>query len=222
MDNPVQIIVAAFSTPEAAGETMDDLKQGRKEGLIGILDAAVVVKDADGKLKVTDAKRRGRKGLITGGLVGGVIGLLVAPPVAAVAVTGGAIGTLIGKLQGAPLKAEMKNIASALPPNSSAIVAVIEHTWVSQLKMALMGAGAQLVEDAIKADIAAQLNAGGNVVYTAGIGELGSGIARVASNEDSLKVTGGLMGDSGILVNSVEITDEPLEADEPTADTTVS
>lgn len=215
MDNPVQIIVAAFSTPEAAGAVMDDLKEGRKAGLVGILDAAVVVKDADGKLKVTDAKRRGRKGLVTGGLIGGVIGLLVAPPVAAVAATGGVIGTLIGRLQSAPLKAEMKNIGSALPPNSSAIVAVIEHTWVSQLKTALVSAGAQLVEDAIKADIAEQLNAGGNVLYTAGVSELGSGFARVASSADSTEMTGGLIGESGILVNSVEITHEPVEEAEP-------
>lgn len=100
---PVQVIVAAFATPDRAGQLMADLKAGRKEGLIGIVDAAVVVKDADGKLKVTDAKRRSTKGFVTGGLIGGVIGLL-AGPVGWAALGGGAIGALIGKLRGAPLR----------------------------------------------------------------------------------------------------------------------
>ncbi|HAJ35209.1 MAG TPA: hypothetical protein DCL15_05905, partial [Chloroflexi bacterium] len=62
-DAPVEVIVAAFNDPNHAAEVMAELKQGKKEGLIGIIDAAVVVKDAEGKLKVKDAKRRSRKGL---------------------------------------------------------------------------------------------------------------------------------------------------------------
>ncbi|WP_231510484.1 hypothetical protein [Fischerella sp. PCC 9605] len=45
-NNPVQVIVAAFNTPDGAGKVMADLKQGKRAGLIGIQDAAVVVKDA--------------------------------------------------------------------------------------------------------------------------------------------------------------------------------
>ena len=59
---------------------MDDLKQGKKAGLIGIKDAAVVVKDEKGKLKITDTKKRKAKGFVTGGVVGGVIGLIAHPP----------------------------------------------------------------------------------------------------------------------------------------------
>ncbi|WP_206070517.1 hypothetical protein [Nodosilinea sp. P-1105] len=87
-DRPIQVIVAAFNNPDAATTVMADLKQGKKAGLIGIIDAAVVAKDADGKLKITDAKRRTRRGLVTGGVVGGLIGLIVAPPVATIAAGG--------------------------------------------------------------------------------------------------------------------------------------
>ncbi len=45
-DNPVQVVIAAFNSPDGAGEYMDALRQGKKEGLIGIIDAAVVVKNA--------------------------------------------------------------------------------------------------------------------------------------------------------------------------------
>lgn len=205
--DPVQLIVAAFNSPDRAGEVMAELKEGKKEGLIGIIDAAVVVKDADGKLHVTDAKRRSTRGFVTGGVVGGVVGLL-AGPVGWVALGGGAIGALVGKMRGAPLKAEMRDIGSALTPNSSAIVAVIEHTWVTKLEEALAAEGAYLVREALKADIAEQLNADGNVLYTAVASDTGDGIARVADSPEGTTVTGLVAGEDGALLVDAEFTDE--------------
>jgi uncharacterized membrane protein len=210
-NSPVEFIVAAFSSPERAGQVMADLKEGKKEGLIGIVDAAVVVKSADGKLKITDSKRHSTRGFITGGVIGGVLGLLITAPIAAVAVPvgavalgGGALGGLIGKLRGTSLKAEMKNIGSALTPNSSAIVAIIEHTWVSRLEAVLAAEGAKIVEDAIAADIAEQLNAGGNVLYTA---STGAGVARLAETRKGTRTS-----DAGVFVTDCQITDEePVE-----------
>lgn len=190
---------------------MNDLKQGKKAGLIGIQDAAVVVKNEKGKLKITDAKQRKAKGFVTGGLIGGVIGLIAAPPAAAVAAGGGLIGFLTGKLKGAALKSEMKELGSALTPNSSAIVAVIEHSWVSQLEEVMAAAGAQLIREAIKADIAEQLNAGGNVLYTAGDSALGSGAARVTATATEVQVSGIFMNEDGILIDEAIITTESAE-----------
>ena len=207
--DPVQLIVAAFNSPDRAGEVMAELKEGKKEGLIGIIDAAVVVKDGDGNLDVTDAKRRSTRGFVTGGVVGGLVGLL-AGPVGWVALGGGAIGALAGKMRGAPLKAEMQDIGSALTPNSSAIVAVIEHTWVTELEEALAAEGAYLVREALKADIAEQLNADGNVLYTAVSGDAGGGIARVADSPEGTTVTGLVAGEDGVLLVDAEFTNEEL------------
>jgi uncharacterized membrane protein len=213
--DPLQLIVAAFNSPDRAGEVMAELKEGKKEGLIGIIDAAVVVKDADGKLKVTDAKRRSTRGFITGGVIGGLVGLL-AGPVGWVALGGGAIGALAGKMKGAPLKAEMQDIGSALTPNSSAIVAIIEHTWVTKLEEAMAAEGAYLVREALKADIAEQLNADGNVLYTAIAGETGAGMARVTESPEGTTVTGLTADEEGVLLIAAEFTDEE-PTDEPAA-----
>jgi len=211
---PVQVVVAAFNTPDKAGQVMADLKSGKKAGYIGILDAAVVVKGADGKLKITDSKRRSTKGFITGGVIGGLIGLL-AGPVGWAALGGGAIGALIGKIRGAPLKSELTDIGSALTVNSSAIVAIIEHTWVPQLEAALVAEGAKVAKDALKADIAEQLNAGGNVLYTAGGDDMASGAARIAEGSDGTRVTGGVVSDSGALITDAVIThEEPADAND--------
>jgi uncharacterized membrane protein len=213
-DNPVQVIVAAFNTPDGAGKVMSDLKQGKKAGLISIQDAAVVVKDTNGKVKITDAKHRTAKGLITGGILGGLVGLLAAPSVAAVAAGGGAIGALIGKLKNAPLKAEMKEIGSALPPNTSAIVAAIEHNQEAQLEAletALADEAERVVRDSLKADIAEQLSAGGNVLYTAGGGSMASGVGRVAQTPEGTQVSGIIASEDGVFVEDAQITNEPLE-----------
>ena len=209
-DAPVQIIVAAFNDPNRAAEIMGELKQGKKEGLIGIIDAAVVVKDAEGKLKVKDAKRRSTKGLITGGVVGGVLGLL-AGPVGLLAVGGGAIGALAGKVSGGALKAEMKDIGEALTPNSSAIVAIIEHTWVARMEEMLAAEGARVVMDSLKADIADQLNAGGNVLYTAAGGPNAAGVARVAASAEGAQVSGMIADEDGVFIGHAQITAEAVE-----------
>lgn len=209
-ENPIQLVVAAFNSPTKAGELMAELKAGKKAGLVGIIDAAVVVKDAQGKLKITDSKRRSTKGFITGGVIGGAVGLL-AGPVGWAALGAGAVGALVGKMRGAPLKADMQGLGEALTPNSSAIVALIEHTWVSQLEAELAAEGAKIVRDELKADIANQLNAGGNVLYTAVAGRDADGIARVAETKDSLQVTGLVADDDGVYITDAVITEEAPE-----------
>lgn len=208
---PIQIIVAAFNTPDGASKAMTDLKEGKKDGLIGIIDAAVVVKNADGKLKIKDAKHRSTKGLITGGLIGGVLGVL-AGPVGLLALGGGAIGVLAGKIKGSDLKTEMKDIGSALTPNSSAIVATIEHKWVEQMEAQLAAEGAQVVRDSIKQDIADQLKAGGNVLYTVGGSADAAGAARIAETKDGVEINAIRSDEDGVFITDAQITEEQPEA----------
>jgi len=105
----------------------------------------------------------------------------------------------------------MADIGSALVPNSSAIVAIIEHTWVSQLEEALAAEGARIVQDALKADIAEQLNAGGNVLYTAGAGA----VARIAETAEGTQVSGMIVGDDGVLIADAQFTNEQPDDEEP-------
>ena len=211
---PVQVIVAAFSDQNSARAMMDDLKQGRKAGLIGIIDAAVVIKDENGKLKVIDAKRRSRRtrGLITGGVVGGLVGLL-AGPVGWAALGGSAVGMLAGRLAGLPTRRAMESIGEALTPGSSAIVAVIEHRWISQIEDALIEAGASVLRAAIAEDIRAQLEAGGSVLYTLGAGEAAEGAVRVAEGPEGVRVSGVIATDEGIFIGDAQFTDEEPEAE---------
>jgi len=79
-DVPVQFIVAAFQDADGASAALRQLKEARKEGLIKIENAAVITKDAEGKLRIKEtADMGGGKGAAIGGVVGGVIGLLAGP-----------------------------------------------------------------------------------------------------------------------------------------------
>lgn len=213
---PVQVIVAAFATPDGAGNVMAALTQAKKEWLIGIQDMAIVVKDADGKLKITNSKHRSTRGFITGGVIGALIGLL-AGPVGLVALAGGAIGALAGKLRGAPLKAEMLDLGTALVPNSSAIVALIEHIWVAEMEAALAAEGARVVHDELKADIAAQLNAGGNVVYSAVESDNGAAVTRTAGSADKASAGAVVATADAVLVENATLTSEKLPEPQTTA-----
>jgi uncharacterized membrane protein len=212
-ETPVQVIVAAYPTPDGAARRMAELQEARKEGLVGIIDMAVIVKDGEGKLKITNSRRRSTRGLVTGGVVGGLVGLL-AGPVGWVALGGGAIGALAGKVRGAPLKQELQDLGESLTPNSSAIVAVVEHTWVTDLQRQLAAEDAKVVHDEIKADIAAQLEAGGSVLYTAVGTGAGGGVARVTEKGGQTSATVIAADDDGVYIEQATLTDE-----EPTTET---
>jgi uncharacterized membrane protein len=203
------VIIAAFSDPDRAGAAMDEIKAAKSEGLIGIIDMAIVVKDSEGKLKITNAKHRGTRGFITGGVVGGLVGLL-AGPVGWAALGGGAIGALAGKARGAPMKAEITEIGEQLVPNASAIVAVIEHSWVADLQRELAARGARVVQDELNADIAEQLQAGGNVLYSTVASDAGAAGVRATSLGGTSEATAVVSTDDAVLIEHATLTDEQL------------
>jgi uncharacterized membrane protein len=211
MSAPVQLIVAAFAAADEAGRLLEDLKLGRRAGLIGIIDAASVVKDEDGKLKITNAKHRGRRGFFTGGAIGGTLALLAGPLGWATAAGGGLLGAVVGKVRNVPFMANVEDLATSLTPGSSMLVAVVEHRWVQMLEDLVAGLGAQVLREELKADIAEQLDAGGNVAFTFGASDDGLAGGRVAEHADgSAEVTGFLATEDGILLTAAELTSEEL------------
>src|SRR5258708_859139 len=79
-DIPVQVIVAAFNDLNGASQALKSLKEAKKERLIEIEDAAVLTKDADGKVKIKEtADMRAGKGATIGAIAGRVVCLLAGP-----------------------------------------------------------------------------------------------------------------------------------------------
>ena len=200
-DVPVQVVVAAFQEESAAKEALKALKQLKKEKLIGIQNAAVLRKDEKGKIHIKEtADMGGGKGSVIGGVAGAAIGLIAGPALVVPAAVGALVGGLTAKLRDSGFSNKrLETVAEGLQPGTSAIIAVVEHKWVEQVEAAIAEASADLVTANLQADIAAQLEAGHDVAYTALASQEGLAVARTAGGEE------------GVESESVVITEEAIE-----------
>jgi uncharacterized membrane protein len=182
-DAPVQLIVAAFQDENGADAALAQLKEAKKEKLVAIKDAAVLRKDAQGKLHVNEVgDMTGTRGAGIGGVVGAALGIVTGGATLALVGIGAVAGGLAAKLRDSGFNDKnLRELGESLKPGSSAIITVIEHTWVAELEQELQKAGAKVLKEAVAADIAAQLEAGRNVGYTAIATDEGAAAARVVS-----------------------------------------
>jgi uncharacterized membrane protein len=217
---PVELIVAAFQDEKSAAEALKVLKQARREKLIDIQNAAVLRKDAKGKLHIQEtADMGGGKGATLGGIAGAAIGLIAGPALLVPAAVGALVGGLAAKLRDSGFSNErLQTLGENLQPGSSAIVAVVEHRWVAEVEQAMAEAGADAVTAALGADIAAQLEAGHEVAYTAISSEEGFSAARLAGGEDSVEGGKIVVDDSGVYGGRFFATEEGFVVEELAAD----
>ncbi len=143
---------------------------------------------------------------------GAVVGVL-AGPVGWAALGGAVIGGLAAKLHDGGFKDErLKKLGEGLGPGNSAIVAVVEHTWVRDVEKQMAEAGADVVTEQISADIAAQLQAGGEVAMTA----IATGdtleTARVAASDAKLEASRTVTTAEGTFAEGVVATKDEVIA----------
>ena len=143
----VELIVLTFNEEGKANEVLQALKQLDKEGVIKVLDAAVLIKDQDGKAFLRETEDVDAKhGALFGAIAGGLIGLVGGP---AGAIVGAAAGAVTGGVaahgidMGFPDET-LKDLQRGLQPGSSAIIALVEHKWVEKVIKALAEFGGQL------------------------------------------------------------------------------
>ncbi len=103
-------------------------------------------------------------------------------------------------------------MADALEPDTSAIVAVIEHKWVEELSDELAEAGADVVTAAIAADIAEQLVAGRDVSYSAVTDDDSLTTSRLPTGEDEIQASATTFTDESIEHKAAVVTEESITA----------
>jgi len=135
--NVMELLMIVFNDKDSAKEALKELKGAQKEGLIEIVNAAVLDSNEKGKIhykELADLKHRKKGRLLGGGagvlltVLGGPAGLLVST--AAGVVVGGGLSRL--KDKGVP-NDKLKDMASKLEPDSSALIALVEHVWVDKV-----------------------------------------------------------------------------------------
>jgi uncharacterized membrane protein len=126
------ILVITFEDEAQGFSVLQTLKNLKNQELLNLDDAAVIVKDAQGKVQVKNLTESNVKG---GAAIGGFLGLLVGGllfPIAGLAL-GLAGGALIGKSLGNGVdKQFVKDVQESLTPGSSAILFIVsrENTGV--------------------------------------------------------------------------------------------
>ncbi len=94
---PTGIAIATFQDTEGAGKLLDTIHGLEKQKLVELEDAVIVVKTADGEVKVKETKDLTKaKGAAKGGVLGLVVGLMVGGPVGGI-LLGAAGGALLSR-----------------------------------------------------------------------------------------------------------------------------
>jgi uncharacterized membrane protein len=134
------LYVAAYSDATSAKKDFDSLKAAEGDDF-EVVGAVVMSRDADGKVDVLEV---GDEDVAAGAWIGGGIGLVVglfAPPLLAATAIGAGIGALLGHFT---KKHEEKELGADLdeyfPPNSSAVVVVVDDKYLDRVEASLVNA----------------------------------------------------------------------------------
>ena len=120
------LIVVAFDDADQAGEVRKALKDLERRGALSLDDAAVIVKDEDGKIHTKDEVDSGiGVGAVGGGLLGLLVGGLVFP--IGGLLLGAAGGAIVGKMLDMGIDDKfVKEVGESLPEGGSALFLLVK------------------------------------------------------------------------------------------------
>lgn len=127
---PVQVLVVGFEHPDFSGEVLAEFDRLRDAGVVRLVDLLVVHRDDDGSLETVDLPEGSPAdlGLVAAALLGQDQGMDAAQP-------------------GDPGDGNAGWSLEAVPPGSTAAVALIEHVWAGPLTQAVERAGGRPLEE---------------------------------------------------------------------------
>jgi uncharacterized membrane protein len=150
-DEPVFVYVAAYDSEADARADYDVLRELHASGVVGTYDAAVVIKDEEGRVHVHKHEKPTQHGAWTGIGVGALVGILFPPSIIGSAVVAGTAGGLVGHFWRGMSRGDVKELGEALDEGEAALVVVgrskLEQTLDRELKRAQ-----RRIEKQIKAD----------------------------------------------------------------------
>jgi uncharacterized membrane protein len=136
MDNAF-LYIGTYPDEAAAQADYEIVKDLHSAGAVGTYDAAVVTKDADGKVHENKDEMATRHGGWGGAAAGAVVGLLFPPAIIGTALVGGAIGGISGHLWRGMSRADVKELGDVIDAGQAALLIIGE----SKIQEAIEKAG---------------------------------------------------------------------------------
>ena len=128
MTAPVQVLVVGFEAPTFSGEVLAELTRLREAGVVRLVDVLLVSRGDDGTFEI------------------------LPPPPGADLELGQVAAEILGLPEGVDgeheaLEGGAWSLDDAVPPGSTAAVALIEHTWAQPLVESIRRAGGRPLDE---------------------------------------------------------------------------
>jgi uncharacterized membrane protein len=121
------LIVVGFKDEFKADEVMSELRRLQSEYLVDLEDAAVVVRNQEGKVKIKQAQELVAAGAVSGSYWGVLLSVLFFNPI--FALVGAAAGALSGALTDIGIDDNfMRDLGSTIEPGTSAIFVLVRKS----------------------------------------------------------------------------------------------
>ncbi len=140
------LVFIGFPTEQKAEEVRQKVLGLQRDYLIELGDAVVVVKDAQGQVKLNQMINLTAAGAASGALWGTLIGFIFLAPLVGTAI-GAASGALGGKFSDIGINDQfMKDAASALQPNTAGLFLLIRKVTADKVLAELKGIGGTVIQ----------------------------------------------------------------------------
>ena len=138
------IFVATYPNEAAAQEDYQVVKDLHARGLVGSYDAAVITKDANGKVHENKDETATRHGAWWGVAVGAAAGVIFAPTVLGAAAVGGVIGAVAGHLAKGMSRSTAKELGDFIDPGQAGLLVIGESKVEAAIQKAVTRAEKRL------------------------------------------------------------------------------
>jgi uncharacterized membrane protein len=136
-DKPVFLYIATYNSVSDAEADYNAVKALYKNGVIATYDAAIINKDASGKVHVTKHEKPTQHGAWTGAAIGAVVGLIFPPSIVVGAAAGAGVGALAGHMAKGIPRSDMDQIGNLLKSSTTALLVLGESRLQQKLQQAV-------------------------------------------------------------------------------------
>jgi uncharacterized membrane protein len=141
------IYVATYPDKTAALDDYQTVRDLHAGGLVGAYDAAVITKDAAGKVHENKDETATRHGAWWGVAAGAAVGVLFPPAILGAAAAGGVIGGVSGHLAKGMSRSRAKDLGDYIDPGQAGLVVVGETKVKAAVQKAVHKAEKQAAEE---------------------------------------------------------------------------